>query len=97
VKDKLRFFARFDAYNPDNKVDNSDYSKYSGNTGNYNDPATRESFITAGLDFTPIKNVHLEPNIWYNHYKSQLDGATGVLNGDYDLVYRMTFYFVFGK
>lgn len=109
VKNSLRFFARWDGFNPNNKVDNSLYSGYKAGTatvGNYvdgtpvgtlNDITYKQQFITAGLDFTPAKNVHFMPNIWYNHYKTQLDGHAGKINGDYDLVYRMTFYFVFGK
>lgn len=63
-----------------------------------NDPTSKELFITAGLDFTPAKNVHFMPNIWYNHYATQLTGAAKTAEPDnYDLVYRMTFYFVFGK
>jgi hypothetical protein len=58
------------------------------------DITSKEIFVTAGLDFTPYKNVHFMPNIWYNHYSSQL---SNVSNGDYDLVYRMTFFFTFGK
>lgn len=121
IKDKLRFFARWDGYNPNTKVDNNKYSGYAGikspsgymtpgykltfdpSTGTPNgatattDPTSKEMFITAGLDFTPAKNVHFMPNIWYNHYKSQLNNQTGSSNGDYDMVYRMTFYFIFGK
>lgn len=97
VKDKIRFFARYDAFNPDNKINNSKYNQYTGNTGGFNDPTTKEQFITGGLDFTPVKNVHVMPNIWYNNYKSQLASATGNLKSDHDLVYRMTFYYVFGK
>jgi hypothetical protein len=104
VKDKLRFFARYDAYKPLDKVDNGTYSKYVSNTGNYNDNSYRgttatgdqtykQGFLTLGLDFTPVKNVHFMPNIYYNHYQTQL----AVSNSDYDLTYRMTFYFVFGK
>ncbi len=105
IKSKLRFFARFDAYNPNTKVDNNTYSKYVSNTGNYNDnsyskgtTATndetyKQEFITAGLDFMPAKNVHFMPNIWYNRYKTQLHDA----NTDHDLVYRITFYYIFGK
>ena len=99
VPNKLRFFARYDIYNPDNKINNTIYSKYVGNTSSYNDPVTKESFISAGLDFTPAKNVHFMPNIWYNGYKGQqaaaVDGTK--LHSDHDMVYRMTFYFVFGK
>jgi hypothetical protein len=105
IPTKLRFFARYDMFNPNNKVDNGIYSKYVQTTGNYNDnsyaggtTATgdqtyKQGFLTAGLDFTPAKNVHFMPNIWYNHYATQLSRA----NGDYDMVYRMTFFFTFGK
>lgn len=106
VPNKLRFFARYDMFNPNSKVDNNIYNGYSQATGNYNDnspsslyPAGvadqtyKQNFITAGLDFTPAKNVHFMPNIWYNHYNTQLPAA----NGDYDIVYRATFYFTFGK
>jgi hypothetical protein len=37
VPNKLRFFARFDMYNPNNKVNTNVSTKYAGNTGNYND------------------------------------------------------------
>ncbi len=94
VKDKLNFFARTDFFNPDNKIDNNKYNKYVGNTGGYNDPSTKENFITAGLDFTPMKNVHLMPNLWLNHYKNQ--GFATKYNVS-DVVGRLTFYFVFGK
>lgn len=109
VKDYLRFFARWDTYNPNNKVDNNLYTAYKAGVstiGNYvdgtpigatNDITYKQQFITAGLDFTPAKNVHFMPNIWYNHYATQLAGRTGKITGDYDMVYRMTFYFVFGK
>jgi hypothetical protein len=94
VKDKLNLFARFDAFNPTNKIDNSIYNKYIGNTSGYNDPSTKEQFITAGLDFTPDKKVHFIPNIWYNKYANQ--GFVSKYDS-YDLVYRFTFYYVFGK
>ncbi|MDP4283072.1 MAG: hypothetical protein Q8891_01510 [Bacteroidota bacterium] len=94
IKDKLNFFARFDALNPDNKIDNAKYNKYVGNASGFNDPSTKEQFITAGLDFTPVSKVHLMPNIWYNKYINQ--GFAYKYNS-YDLVYRFTFYYVFGK
>jgi hypothetical protein len=123
IPGKLRFFARWDGYNPNHKVNNSIYNGYAGisspngynsvaykltyspSTGTptavastINDPTSKEQFITAGLDFTPVKNVHLMPNIWYNHYATQLTGAAKTAEpNNYDLVYRMTFYFVFGK
>ncbi|ANI90272.1 hypothetical protein A9P82_13805 [Arachidicoccus ginsenosidimutans] len=117
VKNKLRFFARYDHYTPTNVVNNSLYSKYVFNTGNYNDNSFNgttatgdetytQNFITAGLDFSPAKNVHIEPNVWYNHYKTQLGSTQNTAlngsladkaNGDYDLAYRITFYYTFGK
>lgn len=115
VKTKLRFFARYDAYNPLKSLDNNTYSKYVAATGNYNDnsyvgtynsngtptamAATgdqtyKQTFFTAGLDYMPAKNVHLIPNIWTNSYSSQL---ANVSNKDHDTVFRLTFYYVFGK
>jgi len=124
VKNKLRFFARYDYYTPTNQVNNNAYNKYVLNTGSYNDNSYlsvasssvaavatgdqtyNQNFITLGLDFMPAKNVHIMPNIWYNHYATQLSGdlnnaVNGALaskaKGDYDLVYRVTFYYTFGK
>lgn len=92
VKKQLNFFARYDAFNPDNKIDNSVYNKYVGNTGGFNDPSTKEQFMTGGLDFTPTANVHLMPNIWINHYTNQ--GYAAKYNTS-DVVYRFTFYYRF--
>ena len=116
VKNKLRFFARYDMYNPNNKVNQSVYNKYTGNTGNYNDNSFtttygvnaggqntvtyastgdqtyKQQFITAGLDWKPVNRVHFMPNIWYNSYSSQTAS-----NKDHDLVWRITFFFAFGK
>ena len=128
IKSKLCFFARFDHYIPINKVDNSVYSNYVMNSSltAYNDnsyssvsPVTaigdetyKQNFITAGLDYMPIKNVHVIPNVWYNHYATQLSdnvmensnyypNLTSDLisraKGDYDLVWRLTFVFNFGR
>ncbi len=93
IPNKLRFFVRYDSYNPDTKYNSSDFTKYVGLTSTY-EPNNKENFFTAGLDFTPAKNVHFMPNVWYNHYKTE---STNFKNSDYDLAYRMTFYFTFGK
>jgi len=65
------------------------------------DPSSKETFFTIGLDYTPFKNVHFEPNIWYNHYNSQLAQPLGVPSGlnnaNHDMVWRLTFFYVFGK
>ena len=94
VKEKLNFFARTDFFNPSNQIDNSKYNKYVGNTSGYNDPSTKENFITAGLDYTPVKNVHLMPNIWINHYTNQGFATKYDVS---DVVARFTFFFAFGK
>jgi hypothetical protein len=115
IPGKLRFFARYDMYNPNNKVNQSVYKSYSGNTSNYNDnsyhtvynadAATptvtytttgdqtyKQNFITAGIDFKAADRVHFMPNVWYNSYSSQIAS-----NKDHDLVFRLTFFFAFGK
>ncbi len=89
-KDKLNLFARFDIYDPDSKFNsNKTY------LGTYN--SNKESFATIGLDFIPYKNVHIMPNIWFDHFHSKMADATGTLKNDYDLEGRMTLYFLFNK
>lgn len=90
IKDKLNYFARYDMYNPDTKFNaNSTYT-----TGSL--PVT-ENFITAGLDYTPIKNVHFMPNLWYDGYGSRAKNVKGKVKSDYDLAPRITFYYTFNK
>jgi hypothetical protein len=96
IPNKLRFFARYDAYNPNTKYDHTIYTKYTSFISQY-EPNNKEQFITAGLDFMPTNNVHFMPNIWYNSYKGQQANLTGKAANDHDLVLRLTFYFVFGK
>jgi len=88
VPDKLNYFARFDTYNPDTKY-NADI-KYSTKVG-----SDKEYFVTAGIDWTPVKNVHLMPNIWYNSYSSMKNNVSGKAKNDYDLTARVTAYFIF--
>ena len=68
-------FARFDMYDPDTESDNSGF---------------KQNFITGGLDFMPVKDVHFMPNVWINSYtdKSSLN-----INRPTDVVARMTFYY----
>jgi hypothetical protein len=96
TQNKLGYFARFDTYNPYSNYSDGAYSSYKGFTSSY-DPNNKEQFITAGLDFTPMKNVHFMPNIWYNRYNAQPSNSTGASKHDYDLVYRASFYFQFGR
>ena len=58
------------------------------------DPTSKETLFTAGLDFMPYKDIHFEPNIYLINYSSQL--ATGSM-ADKDVMFRLTFFFVFGK
>ena len=96
-KDKLGFFARYDGYNPDNSFNAADTYTVNTNQAAYN-PSTKEHFYTAGLDFTPAKSVHFEPNIWFIQYKDQRDpSTTGYLPDSHVLVYRLTFFYIFGK
>ena len=90
IKDKLNYFARYDMVNPDTKYNYSDKATYLNTSGN-----TQQQFITAGLDYTPVKNVHVIPNIWVNTYHNQADNATGKNQNDYDMVARVTLHYIF--
>ncbi|HEV2482334.1 MAG TPA: hypothetical protein VGS79_21870 [Puia sp.] len=62
------------------------------------DATSKETFLTAGFDFMPYKDIHLEPNIWYEHYSSQLSSTyAGYGPNNQDVVFRLTFFYVFGK
>jgi hypothetical protein len=112
-KDKLGFFARYDTYDPSHDLsevtNNKNFKSYTALTANY-EPTTKEQFVTLGLDYTPMKKVHIMPNIWLNTYNSALsptgsDGGvtynklnsnvTGIKGSD--VVYRITFYYIYGK
>lgn len=113
--EKLGFFARFDNYDPSGNLSNITSDKntasFSASTSQYA-PTTKEMFTTFGIDYTPIKNVHIMPNIWLNTYTSALDvngknsAGTAYANMDKsnvtgikgtDAVYRLTFYYIYGK
>lgn len=89
---RLGYFARLDAYDPAHSQSFS--APVNGLVANY-DPQNTERFFTAGLDFTPVPQVHLMPNIWYNQYTSKVESWKGKMHRDYDLVYRITFYYLF--
>lgn len=75
--DNLNAFARYDFFNPDTKVPKAGFN---------------ESFITAGLDYMPIKNVHFMPNVWVNTFS---DKSPAGVSRDADVVARLTFFFVY--
>jgi hypothetical protein len=108
IKNKLNIFARYDMYNPNTKWNtNNVYSGVSSAIkGSDLNAATfyKQTFITAGLDWTPNSRMHIMPNVWYNGYKTMMSttgaGGTGSdltarVKKDNDLVYRLTFYFIF--
>lgn len=99
IGSKLRVFARYDWYNPNTKYDNNTYSKYAAlyTVSTSYEPNNKEQFFSAGFDYSPVANIHFMPNIWYNKYMGQQSGLTGAAAKDHDLVYRLTFYFTFGK
>ncbi len=88
--EKFHLFARFDIYNPDAEFrDSRNYlSGYRTN---------KEYFATLGLDYSPFKNIHIMPNIWYNQYNNKASGTGGYLKKDYDLAGRVTLYYIFNK
>jgi len=71
----LNVFARYDFYNPDTKVSSTGFN---------------ENFMTVGLDYMPIPNVHIMPNLWLNSYSAK---GTGSVNAD--VVGRVTFFYIY--
>jgi len=97
VKDKIGIFARYDGYNPDTDFNTADAYTTNTNFSSYNS-TYKETFYTAGLDFTPAKNIHFMPNLWMINYKDQRpSSATGFVADGTTVVYRLTFFFTFGK
>ena len=63
------------------------------NYGSY-DATTKENFFTAGLDYTPAKNIHFMPNVWLTQYLDKYATThTGYVPDNHTLVYRMTFFY----
>lgn len=88
IPDKLNYFARYDNYNPD--------TRFNPGLIYLKAPASdKENFIIAGIDWSPIKNVHFEPNLWYDSFRSMKNNVTGNARSDYDMTARITFYYVF--
>jgi len=92
------YFARFDTYNPDTKFIGADNVTVTSNGYSSYDPTVKQQFYTFGLDYNPTKNVHFMPNIWLDRYMNQYDSTTkGWAGDDHTLVYRLTFFYTFGK
>ncbi len=80
MKSKLKAFARFDFF--DNDTDFEQGRTYA--IQNY----YKENFITAGIDYMPIKQVHVMPNIWINTYTDKR--TSGAIERKPDVVGRIT-------
>jgi hypothetical protein len=90
IENSLNVFARFDMFNPDNGYLTSGvkYTSADNALGFAN-----STFIVAGLDWTPYKNVHIMPNFWYQSYSAKATGQTGKVSSDNDIVPRITFFY----
>ena len=105
-KDQLGFFVRYDNYDPSHKIkdvtNDSRIISYVPLSTRY-DPTTKEQFVTFGIDFTPVPNVHIMPNFWLSTYQCALPASAYSLNpkasslDGSDAVYRLTVYYLFGK
>jgi hypothetical protein len=76
-KELLNGFIRADFWNPNTM----DYFVFTKSLFPDND-----IFLTAGLDYSPMKNVHFMPNIWLSSFIPKNSGIAGT-----DLVARITF------
>lgn len=110
IKDKLNVFARMDEYNPNTKFNkNSTYMTSLTSGTSYTATTTpfyTQTFYSFGFDYTPMPRVHFMPNVWINQYNTMLANGTAAneltngspnLKSDYDLVWRLSFYFIFNS
>jgi len=88
VNNKLNFVVRYDSYNPDTKFKSS--NTYAAGYNYF-----KESFFLAGLDFMPAKNVHIEPNLWYDAYSNKATAANNLPKNSNDMAARLTVYYIF--
>ena len=81
-----------------NETFSTKFSNISSISNTYNGVTTsvagntyKETFITAGLDWSPTvdKRIHIMPNIWY--YGIQNGYGSDALKSDNYMVYRITF------
>ncbi len=89
INKKLGYVLRYDYYNPDSK-----FSENKVYTASYTGVYT-ESFLLAGLDFTPVPNVHFMPNVWYDMYNNRNNTVNGLNKGSNDLAFRLTVHYIF--
>ncbi len=105
IKNKLNYYLRMDKYNPDTKYNINNI--YLSSTAGGNMSTTTfytQTFYLIGFDYTPVSRIHIMPNLWYTQYNTMMssDPLTGKelpgrARSDYDLVPRITFFFVFNN
>ena len=56
-----------------------------------------QNMLVTGLDFTPVNRFHIMPNIWVTQFNSRVNLPDAAKNAkrDYDIVPRVTFYYIF--
>ena len=89
INPKLGWVLRYDYYNPDAKFNAND--TYAASYPSF----FTETFGLAALDFTPVKAVHIMPNIWYDSYKNRDVAFNKLSKTSYDLSARITVYYIF--
>ncbi len=73
IADKLNGFYRIDLFNEDREIKDAGY---------------KETFMVFGIDYTPVKNVDIIPNIWINGYNAK---DQSVPERKTDVAVRVTF------
>jgi hypothetical protein len=79
LSEQIKAFFRYDFFNPDTKTSASGY---------------KENFIVTGVDYMPIKDIHIMPNIWMNTFS---DKSSIKNKKDADIVGRLTLFYIFNK
>lgn len=87
IDKKLRAFGRVDYFNPDLDFNND---RVYSNPENYYD----QIFVTFGLDWSPIKDFKILPNVWLNLYQDKRDVK---IDRKADVVGRLTFQYNFNS
>lgn len=77
IFENLRVFGRYDYYEPDRNIKASGY---------------REDFFVVGLDYRPVPDVQIMPNLWMNAYAPKSNAVAGK---DTDIVLRLSMFYRF--
>ncbi len=87
--DKLSILVSYNNYNTGGTNNNAVYREYDSQSIYY-DQCTRQQLVTVAVDYAPAKNIHIIPNVMYNHYVNITPADYGSDNTGYDLIYRLT-------